>query len=290
MKVSGISFIRNAIKYDYPIIEAITSILPVCDEFVVAIGNSEDETEELIKSIHSDKIRIIHTVWDDSLREGGKVLAEETNKAFDAVAPDSDWVFYIQGDEVVHEDYLDEIKKSMEQCLDRKEIQGLVFHYRHFYGSYDYIGDSRAWYRREVRIIRNNKNIRSYRDAQGFRINEKPITAKLIPAWVNHYGWVKPPEVQQAKQQTFNKLWHSDHWVKDNVADVEQFDYTEIDSLKRFTGSHPAVMIPRIEKMNWHFTFDPTKKKMSTRKRILHWIENLTGYRIGEFKNYSLKQ
>ncbi len=106
MKVSGFSFIRNAIQYDYPIVEAIQSILPLCDEFVIAVGRSEDQTLSLIQSIQSDKIRIIETVWDDSLREGGRVLAVETDKALAAIAPDSDWAFYIQGDEVVHEKYL----------------------------------------------------------------------------------------------------------------------------------------------------------------------------------------
>lgn len=106
MKIAGFTFVRNAIKFDYPIIEAITSILPICDEVVVAVGNSEDDTLGLIKSINSPKIKIIETIWDDSLREGGRVLAVETDKALAAVSPDVDWCFYIQGDEVVHEQYL----------------------------------------------------------------------------------------------------------------------------------------------------------------------------------------
>jgi len=101
MKVAGFTFIRNAIQYDYPIVEAITSILPICDEFVVALGSSEDDTENLLLSIGSPKIRIIHTQWDESLREGGQVLAVETNKAFDAISDDVDWCFYIQGDEAI---------------------------------------------------------------------------------------------------------------------------------------------------------------------------------------------
>ena len=126
MKVTGFTFIRNAIKFDYPIVEAITSILPVCDEFIVAVGNSEDETRQLIAQIGSPKIRIIDTIWDDTLRKGGHVLAVETNKAFDAISDDTDWAFYIQGDEAVHEKYLPEIRKSMEQWKDNPEIEGLA--------------------------------------------------------------------------------------------------------------------------------------------------------------------
>ena len=79
MKVTGFTFIRNAIKYDYPVVEAITSILPICDDFVVAVGNSDDGTLALIQSIHPTKIRIVETIWDDTKREGGKVLALETD-------------------------------------------------------------------------------------------------------------------------------------------------------------------------------------------------------------------
>ena len=143
MKVVGFTFIRNAVRFDYPIVEAIKSILPICDEFVVALGNSEDSTLELISSINSDKIRIINTVWDDSLREGGRVLADETNKAFAAISEDADWAFYIQGDEVVHEDYLENIRQGMLKYKDDKRVEGLLLNYTHFYGSYDFIGNSR---------------------------------------------------------------------------------------------------------------------------------------------------
>jgi hypothetical protein len=82
VKVTGFTFIRNALIYDYPIREAILSVMPLCDEFVVAVGNSDDETLELIQQLDSPKIRILETVWDDSLRANGEVLAVETNKAF----------------------------------------------------------------------------------------------------------------------------------------------------------------------------------------------------------------
>lgn len=286
MKVSGFTFIRNAIKYDYPVVEAITSILPLCDEFLVAVGNSEDSTRELIKGIGSPKIRIIDTVWDDCLRQGGRVLAVETDKAFDALSPDSDWAFYIQGDEVVHEQYLEPLRKAMLKWKDQPEVEGLLLNYLHFYGSYDFVGDSRRWYRREVRIVRNDKTIRSYRDAQGFRKDGRPLNVKQVDATMYHYGWVKPPEAQQAKQENFNKLWHDDQWVEKNVSKTEGFDYSVIDSLALFRGTHPAVMHNRISRLNWHFSFDPTKKRLPLKSRLLHSIENLTGWRIGEYRNY----
>ncbi|NVN94825.1 MAG: glycosyltransferase family 2 protein [Bacteroidetes bacterium] len=289
MKIAGFSFVRNAVKYDYPIVEAITSVLPICNEFVIAVGLSEDSTLELIKSINSNKIRIIETIWDDSLREGGQVLAKETDKALRAISPDADWAFYIQGDEVVHEKYLDEIKNSMLKWKDDKNVDGLLFNYRHFYGSYDYVADAPNWYRKEIRVIRPSLEIFSYKDAQGFRKSDnKVLNVKQISAYIYHYGWVKKPEIMQKKQENFHKLWHDDNWVKKNIPKRDEFDYSTINSLTAFTESHPEVMKPRIVKSNWKFDFDLSYKNYSSKDRFKLFVEKKTGYRIGEYKNYRI--
>jgi len=285
-KLSGFTFVRNAIKYDYPIIESIKSILPIVDEYIVAVGNSEDATLNLIHSIDSSKIKIIETIWDDNLREGGKVLAVETNKAFDAISPDTDWCFYLQGDEVVHEKYHAEILNSCNKYFTEKKVEGLLFDYQHFYGSYDYVGDSRTWYRNEIRIIRNDKNIRSYRDAQGFRKDGKKLNVKKVDATIYHYGWVKDPRNQSEKQKNFHQLWHSDQWIKNNISKADDYDYSIIDSLKKFNGTHPEVMKDRLQKMNWDFYFDIHKKRFMFKDWMLYQIEKLTGLRLFEYKNY----
>lgn len=286
MKVSGFTFIKNAIKYDYPIVESIMSILPICDEVVVAVGQSEDDTLQLIRDIGSDKIRIVETEWDMSLREGGQVLAVETNKALAAIAPDTDWCFYIQGDEVVHEADLPKIQAAMTHWQDHKEVEGLLFKYQHFYGSYDYIGDSRRWYRREIRVVRYGIGAQSYRDAQGFRIEGRKLKVKEIDAHIYHYGWVKPPEKQSAKQQSFNKLWHKDEEVEKKHTSAP-FDYSAIDYLKPFEGSHPKIMMPRIARQNWHFSYDPTQRRFGLKTHLLYLLEKHTGIRPWEYKNYT---
>jgi hypothetical protein len=290
MKVAGFTFIRNAIKNDYPIVEAITSILPVCDEFVVALGNSDDETEQLILGINSPKIKIIHTVWDDTLREGGTVFAAETDKAFNAISADADWAFYIQGDECVHEKYLPLIKQEMEDNLNDKEVEGLLFKYKHFYGSYDYYGHSRRWYRREIRILRNNKAIHSYRDAQGFRLAGRKIKVKLINAYIYHYGWVKPPGGLKNKLRNFNKFYHDDTWLAQNLPETFEFDYKNADRLIKFTDSHPAVMQKRINAINWNLDINLSEihEKMSLRRKFLQKIEDITGWRVSEYQNYKI--
>jgi len=288
MKVSGFSFIRNAVQFDYPIVEAIQSVLPLCDEFVVALGQCEDGTLELLQSISSPKLKIIHTVWDDSLREGGRVLAEETNKAFKEIQKDSDWCIYIQGDEVLHEKYHPTVKEAMEENLHNLQIDGLLFKYLHFYGSYDYVGTSSRWYRHEIRVVRNHPSIYSFRDAQGFRKGDnKMLVVKPIDATIYHYGWVKPPSSMQAKQKSFQKLWHSDGWVEKHVAKAEEFDYSGIDRLARFLGDHPKVMEDRIRQANWDFDFDLSKNTLTLKERTKEWIRDNLGLDFN-YKNYIL--
>jgi hypothetical protein len=289
MKVSGFTIIRNAIKNDYPVIEAINSVLPLCDEFVVAVGKSDDATYDLIKNIASDKIKIIETVWDDTLREGGRTFALETDKAFHAISSDADWCFYIQADEVLHEKYCDVVKEAMTRYKEDISVDGLLFNYKHFWGSYDYIGESWQWYRREIRVIRNDKNIFSYKDAQGFRkrLNKK-LRVKLIDAYIYHYGWVKEPRLMQRKVYNWSRFYKDESWVNNNLVQDQEYDYGSISSLELFTESHPAVMKNRIARKNWKFDYDISIKRYSFKEKVKRFISTLVGYRIGEYKNYKL--
>ena len=289
MNVSGFTIIRNGEKFDYPFTESIRSVLPLCDVMVVAVGNSEDRTREIIEKIDSPKIKIIDTVWDDTLREGGRVLAVETDKAKAALPANTDWGIYIQADEVLHEQDYPAIRKAMEQNLDDKRVDGLLFDHLNFYGSFDYIADSRKWSYKQIRIIRNDSSITSFRDAISFMKNGKRLNVKKIDAAVYHYGWVRRPDAMQQKLETFNKMWHDDQWMEQNFEKTDTFDYANIDSLAHFEGSHPAVMLARIARMNWHFSFDPTQGiKLSPRLRLLNWLEKKYGIEIGKFKTYRI--
>lgn len=288
MFVSGFTIARNVVRADYPLREAVYSILPVCDEMVIAVGKSDDGTLEFVKTFDSPKIRIIETEWDDSLREGGKVLAVETNKAFDAVSDQADWCFYIQADECLHEQYLDHILEAMIDFKDDAKTEGLLLDYKHFYGSYDYLADSRSWYRKEIRIIKNNKSIRSYKDAQGFRINNRKLQVRQVDACMFHYGWVKHPKQQLEKLKQARKLWHSDEFIEQTYANADMYDFSVVDSLSLYEGSHPEVMRERIAAKNWKFEHDISRKQMGFKKKLLYWIEKLSGWRVGENKNYKV--
>jgi hypothetical protein len=290
MKVCGFTFIRNAEKFDFPVAEAIASILPLCDHFVVAVGKSDDNTRRLIQQISVEKIAIVDTVWNETLKKGGAVYADETNKAFDAIPAEYDWCFYIQGDEVLHEKYLEPVKAAMLENLQLKEVEGLLFGFRHFYGTYDYVGDCRHWYRNEIRVIRNDKQIRSYRDAQGFRKNNEKLHVMQIPAEIYHYGWVRHPRFMQQKIDAVIQFYAG---VSDDDASrkaiEKEFNYSgEYDALSRFEGTHPKVMHERIRRLNWQVNIDLKKTHLKPKYKFLYWIEKRFGIRLFEYRNYRI--
>lgn len=290
MKISGLIIVRNAVLNDYPVVEAISSVLPMVDEMVVSIDVGDDNSEELIRSMNNPKIKIFYSTWDMSLRDGGKLYGVETNKAKEHVSPDSDWIFYIQADEIIHEKYQQVIIETAKKYCNNPKVQGLLFRYLHFYATYDYVGASRKWYNYEVRLIKNDKAIQSYKDAQGFRVGETKLRVVPVDAEVYHYGWVKSPEQMKRKMKNVFAYYNTnDNWVDTFMKSEDFFNFQdEYDSVARFTGTHPAVMKERIENKNWDIQLDVTRKRFSLKDRILFFIEQKTGKRLFEFRNYRI--
>lgn len=274
MKVSGFTLVRSGVKYFYPFKEAILSILPLCDELIVNVGDSDDGTLSIVQSIQSDKINIISRKWDMSLREGGKLLSIETNEALKQCT--GDWCFYIQADEVLHEKYIPNVHSSMEKYLNDNEVEGLRFRYKHFYGSYDYYQDNyRKWYIKEVRIIKNNKNIVSWGDAMNFRHTDtSPVKAIDIDADIYHYGWVRPPDTLMMKRIDFHKLYHSDKIVEQLA--ISTTNYDDLGNLKLFNETHPEVMKERISISNWKFDAQLEKQPPDWLRKISIFFYPLT--------------
>jgi len=283
IKVCGFTFVKNAVKFDFPIVESIRSALPLCEKFVVMLGDSEDGTRELIESIGSANIQIIDSVWDESQKTGGRVYALETDKAFQAVGPEYDWCLYIQADEILHEGDYPEIKDAISKWHNCKDVDGLLFNYFHFYGSYDYVGNTRKWYRKEIRIIRNDKSIQSYRDAQGFRKQGRKLSVIPVDATIYHYGWVRPPAKMQQKCDSVKKYYSGEP----NEPTTYEFDYEHnFDALTRFKGTHPGVMKKRIAAKNWKIEIDSSKIRMKFKYRMLYYFEKYFGKRLFEYRNY----
>lgn len=253
MKVSGFTFCRNAVKYDYPVVESIRSILPVVDEFIVNVGRCADGTMELIQSIGDPKIKVVESVWDDTLRAGGLIYAQQTNIALAQCR--GDWAFYIQADEVVHEDDLPRIQDAMHRHRGNPAVKGLLFRYLHFVA--DYWSTNPWYYHKAVRIIRNNGEVESCGDAVGFHLKATQQYLQSGPKeWVVpsdgrifHYGWVKDPKTMLEKKKEQVLVYHGDHPPPSEAKLYHQdaFQFEDYAVLKEFSGGHPAVMRLRID-------------------------------------------
>jgi glycosyltransferase involved in cell wall biosynthesis len=225
------------------------------------------------------------------MREGGRILAQQTNIALEQCT--GDWVIYLQADEVLHEHEIELLKTSMMKAEERPEIEGLLFKYLHFFGDYTHIGMGRQWYRKEIRAFRNTGSITSWKDAQGFRVRESDsVCRKLrvieIPVHIYHYGWVRNPSAYLRKQAAFGRLYHDDAWLKEHLPTSEEFP--QCYELGVFTGTHPHIMQNRIqEDAIWTKHFDPQRRKSRPLAvAFCDGIERMTGIRIFEYRNYEL--
>ncbi len=311
MTISGFTMVRNATKLYYPIKQAIASILPLVDEFVVALGEGDpdDRTLEEIRSIGSDKVRIIPTVWDLDQYPRGMEHAHQTDIA--KAACSGDWLFYLQSDEVVHEEDLPRIRQRCEELLHEYSVEGILFKYRHFWGDYDHYITSHAWYANEIRIVRNDLDIHSWESAQSFRripgfdgvhYRRKKGTAKLkvarVDATIYHYGWVRPPHYMQEKRKAFATIHNGREKAEEAFRrEREEFDFGNLSQLSVYRGTHPAVMQDRIQQFNWADQLERHRQQTTMRHkhellkyRLLTFIEQqfLGGRQIMSFKNYHL--
>ena len=308
MKISGFTFLRNAHKLYYPVKESILSILDIVDEFVIALGegDADDTSLAIINEINSPKIKIVFTQWDLVSYPNGSEYAHQTDIAKNACT--GDWLFYLQGDEVIHEDDKNEIVEACQKYLNKPEIEGFVFNYLHFWGDYKHYFSDHCWYKREIRIIRNLPDIHSWRDAQSFRIipnfsendyfrieNTKKLRCIALNARVFHYGWVRPPEVMKAKNDVAVLNYSNEKWQDYSI----NFDYGRVDFCKLFTKTHPKTMQNRIKDLYWSNLLRhagptninrPKMKHERLKYRMLIYIEEklLGGYVLGGFKNYIL--
>jgi hypothetical protein len=252
MRLSGFTFCRNAVRYQYPLIESITSILPIVNEFVVNVGRCDDGTMEVVRSIGDPKIRVIESVWDETLRKDGLIYSQQTNIALSHCT--GEWAFYLQADEVIHEQDLSPILKALEMNHGKPAVRGLLFRYLHFVG--DYWSLNPWFYHKAVRIIRNNGEVESCGDAVGFHLKATGQYVQSGPpewlAWsgarVFHYGWVKDPKIMLAKKQEQTKVYHGDAPPPSEAKlyDQDAFDFEDYPILKEFRGTHPQVMQARV--------------------------------------------
>jgi hypothetical protein len=286
VKVSGFTIVRNAVKLDFPVEASLRSLLPVCDEIVVNVGRSEDDTLGLVRSIGDPKIRILETDWDFTIKN--QVLGDETLRAMrECRFP---WGIYIQADEVLHEAGAEVLARAIRQHDADARVEGLLVKYLHFYGDLDTIALNRRWYRREVRAVRLEPalDVRPYQGAQGFRVGpgHRKIRARLTEAEMFHYGWARPARALRSKREASRVLYP---WSKDREAGRPLLPW--FPGLRSFRGTHPAVAQSWVDGRR----HDPDRQVEPARFKPEHLrfyasdlIERITGARVFEFRNYKL--
>lgn len=298
MRISGFTMVRNAGKYYFPIKESIQSILPIVDEFIVALGDCDEDDDTLaqIESIQSDKIKIYHRVWDEQQFIDGHVFKVETDFAMDQCS--GDWLFYLQADEVIHEDHLDSIVEACKLHQKDERVDGLLLKYYHFWGDYNHHLPYHGWCRKEIRLVKPNRNIRSYKDAVSFRKDSKKLNVKLVDATIFHYGYVRPPHIMNTKKKEQDGM----HLGKETAEKIYKdaalpFDFGNMNKLPKFSKSHPKVMHQRMQALNWnnHLTTNSIEtaprelfKHEKLKYRLLSTLENFLNIEIFSFKNYNL--
>jgi len=286
VRISGFTIVRNAVRLDFPVVPAIRSILDVCDEVVVNVGRSEDETRDLITGIGDPRIRIVDSEWN--LAQGARVLSDETQKALEACR--GDWGIYIQADEVLGDGGAGILRDAMLAAAGDPRVEGLVVGYLHFYGGFDVVSTHREWYRREVRAVRIGGGLHSYGDAQGFRVGplDRRVRARLTDAVMYHYGWARPTQAIQEKFEASKAIFP---WSRERSARKQVQGYLDwIPLLRQFDGAHPAVAREWIAaRADAVHRIGP--RRLKPRHLRLYFsaaLERIIGTRLFEYRNYEL--
>ena len=284
MKVSAFTFIKNGQILGYPFVQSIMSILSIVDEFVINVGYSEDNTLSIIESIESPKIRIIQSNWNESMTDRGYVYGQQKMIAqFNCIG---DWAFYIEGDEIYHEEDLKKITESMQTYLKNDNVEALVFDFYHFYGNSISVLDSPGWYRSEARIIKNT--VRSYAPDGLFWLilesNKKGRYPKSKHTGVTcyHYGWVRSEDQMNLKSRKVQKYWGNQY---------ERINYSQMDGsiIKKFEGTHPKIIRDWINDDGDIYKVDPNYQitKKQRKHRMMIKIEKLLHVDLSK-KHYKL--
>lgn len=290
MRVSGFTFVRNGVELGYPFVSSIRSLLPLCDEIVVNVPRSTDDTVAHVAAIGDARIRMIETEWDGRPQECGLALSHHTNLALWECT--GDWCVYIQADEVLHEATLPAMRTAMERALTAPGVEGLVVDYTHFYGSYHTEAYGPGWYDQEVRVVRRASNARSVGDAQGFRRGDGgKLGVRRSGGRYFHYGHALRPDLAARKARSLSSLYHEAEAVDERMRGLPAGFYEEDQRARTFTGSHPRLMQDIVARADWRYV--PRAPLIRFRRKrfwrdVSHLVRQATGLSIGIHRNFRL--
>lgn len=243
-KLGGSIFVRNAIKYDYCIIEAARSLLPVCDHIVILDCSSTDGTEDLLLNSfgHHHKVTLcFNALWDcapDNTRLS--ILANLAKSLIDC-----EWHFMLQADEVLHEDSYRAIHEATTRGADSFQVRRLNFygnisqHVRLDIPTHEKPCDDHPTRlgRHHLNALGDGESIEAYNVSQDF-------VDKIL---ICHYGFVRKPlalvdKTVDAYRWFFGGGSQDERFQR--MQEDKQYRWQEImrqDQMQTFTGSHPKV-------------------------------------------------
>jgi glycosyltransferase involved in cell wall biosynthesis len=272
--VSGLTIIRNGVKLNYPFMEVIRSALPICDEYIVVAGDSDDETLVQLATLNDERVKIIHTKWSPLVTPQKCLLAQQTNIGLAYCT--GRWCLFQQGNEVLHEKDLPNLRKLMETHADNQEVEAMLVERLTFWSDFNHF--VAAYPRRHkytARIIRPNIGTYSIRDGMSFAIFDNFSTHGRYPRSIDtgadlyRYDYVHSVEQQERK---FSEAVHrSGTGIKAN--DDYFYQNYPRQFIALFTGTHPAVMKARqnahSDQNRLDLELSRTRLTLRERKRLL---------------------
>ena len=245
--VSGLTIVRNGQRLDYPFLEAIASALPVCDEFIVVVGQSDDDTLEQVRAIDDPRLRIVETVWSQKVRPRKSLLAQQTNIGLHLCQ--GDWCLYVQANEVLHERSHGILRGLMEKYRDDERVEAMLLERLTFWADYQhYLGAYPNRFKFVPRIVRPYIGTYSIRDAMSFAVFDRFSTRGRYPRSIDtdediyRYGFVR--SIEKLNEKFRNAVQH-----QEKQRPVAQDHYLRTyprSFIRRFAGTHPGVMRERV--------------------------------------------
>lgn len=278
MKISGFTFARNAVKLQYPIVESIRSILPIVDEYIVVIGDGEDTTDDLVRSIADPKIRIIPSQWNPNMRAGGYVLAQQTNIGlFNCTG---DWAIYLQPDEAIHERDHPKLVELLRIYQGDDRVEGMLLQRLSFYGDYSTVINAHPFLNDlATRIVKPHRFVLSRGDSADFTVHpkykERGRRIRVVDSGLDafHYFDVRAPEASAEFQSAKGAVWEG------QAAPQDYYERVPRAFVAPYRGSHPSSMRALIEAFNhpldldsprWRTTLTRDERKRMWRSALVH--------------------
>lgn len=259
MKLGGTMILHNAVRFDYCVKEALTSLCRACDEVVVLECESTDETPALLESMIADhpNLRVIKNEW--AVRADKHRLSVLTNIATEALSKDVEWLFNLQADEVIADNVdksiiLDAIRVAVSRNSKAVQIRRI-----NLWGDFDHhFSDNypnKPVSNHVVRIV--HRSCKSVGDAESF--SGRAYLGAREKIIIVHYGFLRDPVMMIDKTKSMQG------WFGFGI------DKKMLEQEKTLGRFNPEA---------WHQKVNLAKRTVSHPEAMAEWISEREGYYV----------